>query len=96
VTEDHLAGFVDHSGFVHEPAAAHQHPNKVRLPHRIAVSWQSKMVEMAGGRSRPLQDGASGVVLNPPGRLGADEQGTFEVAASDGDVRLLNRAACSF
>jgi pimeloyl-ACP methyl ester carboxylesterase len=49
VTEDDLAEFLEHAGFVASKAEAPSHPNWERwLPHRRALSWQSEESDRSG------------------------------------------------
>jgi pimeloyl-ACP methyl ester carboxylesterase len=49
VTEDDLAEFLEHAGFVASKAEAPSHPNWERwLPHRMALSWQSEESDRSG------------------------------------------------
>src|SRR3984893_1917238 len=49
VSEDDLAEFLEHAGFVASKAEAPSHPNWERwLPHRMALSWQSEESDRSG------------------------------------------------
>lgn len=49
VTENDLAQFLRFAGFVQPDEDARQHPNWDRwVPHRMALSWQSKEVDRSG------------------------------------------------
>lgn len=49
ISEDDLAAFLSLAGFAPTPAAARADPNWERwVPHRMALSWQSKELERSG------------------------------------------------
>lgn len=64
VTEDDLGGFLELAGFVSSRTEARNHPNWERwVPHRMALSWQSKEIDRSGRSIEELATMACPVLL---------------------------------
>ena len=64
VTEDDLAEFLEHAGFVESKADAPSHPNWERwIPHRFALSWQSEESDRSGRSIEELANIRAHVLL---------------------------------